>query len=121
MWNVAAPATISTSCSAVRSSSVTESPGSERIDVDQQPRRQHDGALADDLAVERHAQADLHVGRPELDRAGRGQDLHAGERLHGAAGRGGAGHGLQLREQRVALRGKFHLVACFTVDSDEHS
>ena len=31
MWNVAAPATISTSCSALRSSSVTESPGSERI------------------------------------------------------------------------------------------
>ena len=30
MWNVAAPATISTSCSAVRSSSVTVSPGSER-------------------------------------------------------------------------------------------
>ena len=30
MWNVAAPDTISTSCSAGRSSSVTESPGSER-------------------------------------------------------------------------------------------
>ena len=38
-------------------------------DVDEQPRRQHDGALADDLALERHAQADLHVGRAQLDRA----------------------------------------------------
>ena len=38
-------------------------------DVDEQPRRQHDGAVAHDLALERDAQADLHVGGAQLDRA----------------------------------------------------
>ena len=121
MWNVAAPATISTSCSARAQLERDGVAGQRADDVDEQPRRQHDGALADDLAVERDAQADLHVGRAELDAVGGREDLHAGERLDGAAGRGGAGDGLQLREQRVALRGKFHLVACFTVDSDDYS
>ena len=69
MWNVAAPATISTSCSAARSSSETAVARQRADDVDEQPRRQHDGALADDLAVERHAQPDLHVGRAQLDAA----------------------------------------------------
>ena len=67
MWNVAAPATISTSCSAGRSSSETVVPGQRADDVDQQARREHDGALADDLGLERDAQADLHVGGPQLD------------------------------------------------------
>ena len=78
--------------------------GQRADDVDEQPRRQHHGALADDLAGDRHAQPDLHVGRAELDAGVRREDLHAGERLDGAAGGRGAGHGLQLREQGVALR-----------------
>ena len=42
-------------------------------DVDEQPRRQHDGAVADDLALERDAEADLHVGGAQLDRAALGR------------------------------------------------
>ena len=41
-------------------------------DVDEQPRRQDDGAVADDLALERDAEADLHVGGAQLDRAALG-------------------------------------------------
>ena len=43
--------------------------GQRADDVDEQPRRQDDGALADDLAVERDAQPDLHVRRAQLDAA----------------------------------------------------
>ena len=46
--------------------------------VDQQARRQHDGAVAYDLALERHAQPDLHVGRSELDGSALGLELNAG-------------------------------------------
>ena len=73
--------------------------GQRADDVDEQPRRQHDGAVADDLALERDAEADLHVGGAQLDGAALGGQLDAGERLDGAAGGGRAGHGLQLREQ----------------------
>ena len=38
-------------------------------DVDEQARGQDGGALAGDVALERDAQADLHVGRPQLDAA----------------------------------------------------
>ena len=64
--------------------------GQRAHDVDEQPRRQHDGALADDLALERDAQPDLHVGGAQLDAAVAGDHLDAGERLDGAARRGGA-------------------------------
>ena len=79
-------------------------------DVDEQPRRQHDGAVADDLALERDAEPDLHVGGAQLDAPVAGDHLDAGERLDGAARAGRAGDGLELREQRVALGGKSHLV-----------
>ena len=85
MWNVAAPATISTSCSAGAQLERHRVAGQRAHDVDEQPRRQHDGALADDLALERDAQADLHVGRAQLDAGVAGEDLDAGERLDGAA------------------------------------
>ena len=71
-------------------------------DVDQQARRQDDGALADDVALERHAEPDLHVGGAQLDPVARRLELHARQRLHGAAGGGRAGDGLELVEERVA-------------------
>ena len=98
----------STSCSAARSSSVTLVGRQRADDVDEQARRQDDGALADDLALERDAQADLHVGGAQLDAAARRLELHAGQRLHGAAGGGRAGDGLQLGEERVAPGGELH-------------
>ena len=110
MWKVAEPEMSSTSCSAARSSSVSSSAGQRADDVDQQPRRQDDGALAHDLALERHAQADLHVGRPQLDRTVLGLQLDAGERLDGAARRRGTGDGLELGEQRVAASRELHVV-----------
>ena len=85
-------------------------------DVDEQARRQHDGAVADDLALERDAQADLHVGGAQLDRAALRLEVHAGQRLHGAAGGGRPGHGLQLREQGVALGRDLHR-ACLAFTS----
>ena len=72
MWNVAAPPTSSTSCSDGAQLERHLVAGQRAHDVDEQPRRQHDGALADDLALERHAQADLHVGGAQLDRRRRG-------------------------------------------------
>jgi hypothetical protein len=85
-------------------------------DVHEQARRQHDRAVADHLAVERDAQADLHVGGAQFDRAVARLDVHAGQRLHGAAGGGGAGDGLQLREQLVALGRDLHR-ACLAFTS----
>ena len=41
--------------------------GQRADDVDEQPRRQHDRAVADDLALERDAEADLHVGGAQLE------------------------------------------------------
>ena len=108
MWKVAEPEVSSTSCSAARSSSVSSSAGQRADDVDQQARRQDDGALADDLALERDAEPDLHVGGAQLDPVARGLDLHAGQRLHGAAGGGRAGDGLKLVEERVAPGGELH-------------
>ena len=113
MWNVAAPATISTSCSALAQLERDAVAGQRADDVHEQPRREHDGALAHDLAGERDAQADLHVGGPQLDAVRAGDDLDAGEGLHGAPRRRGAGHGLELGEQRLALSGNLHLGACF--------
>ena len=110
MWNVAEPEVSSTSCSAARSSSVSSSAGSERTTSTRSRAGQDDGALADDLSFERHAQPDLHVGGAELDRAVLRLDLHAGERLHGAAGGGGTGDGLQLGEQRVAPGRELHVM-----------
>ena len=109
MWNVALPATSSTSCSAARSSSVTVGPDSERDDVDAaagpgsttEPSRSTS-------AGERDAQADLHVGGAQLDAAGAGEDLDAGQRLDRAARRGDAADGLELGEQLVARGGQLH-------------
>ena len=55
MWNVAFPETSSTSCSAARSSSETPLGREQADDVEEQPRRQHDDALADDLGLQRDA------------------------------------------------------------------
>ena len=106
MWNVAAPATISTSCSAARSSSVTESPGSERT-TSTSSRAGSTTAPSRTTSPSSGTRSpiSMSVARSSMPDAGR-QELHAGERLDGAARRGGAGDGLELREQRVALRGK---------------
>ena len=90
--------------------------GQRADDVHDQPRRQDDRALADDLAVEGDAQADLHVGGPELDAVLGGEQLHAGERLDRAAGGRRAGDGLQLSEERVAPSGDLHAAAASRVE-----
>ena len=65
----------------------------------EQSTGEHHHALALDLCLERDAQPDLHVGRAELGATARGVELHAGERLDGAACGGDAGDGLQVSEQ----------------------
>ena len=89
--------------------------GQRADDVDQEARGQHDRAVADDLADERHAQADLHVGGAQLDRPAAGEHLDARQRLHRAAGGSRSGDDLQLREQLLALSGKSHLLAQFKI------
>ena len=108
MWNVALPETSSTSCSAARSSSETLGGGQRADDVEQQPRRQDDDALADDLGLERNAQADVHIGGAELAAPRRRRELDAGQRLDRAAGGGDSADRLELREQRVALERDLH-------------
>ena len=66
MWNVAAPETTSTSCSAGRSSNVAVRARQRARDVEHEAGRQHDRALALDLGLQRNAQADLHVGGAQL-------------------------------------------------------
>ena len=85
-------------------------------DVDDQPRRQDDGALTDDLALERHAQADLHVGGAQLDPALGREHLDAGQRLDGAAGGCRARDRLELAEERVAPGRDLHAAAASRVE-----
>ena len=85
-------------------------------DVDDEPRRQDDGALADDLALERDAQADLHVGGAQLDPALGREHLDAGERLDGAAGGCRARDRLKLAEERVAPGRDLHAAAASRVE-----
>ena len=99
MWNCAEPETISTSCSAERSSIETSEAGSARTTSSVRRAGTTHGALALDLRLERDAQADLHVGGAQLDAAALRDDLHAAQRLDGRARGGDTGDGLQLREQ----------------------
>src|SRR5206468_766162 len=62
-----------------------------------------------DLGLQWNAEADLHVGRPQLDAALIRRDLHAGQRLHGAARRRDAGDRLKGREEVRARAGDLHL------------
>ncbi len=82
--------------------------GEEPHHVEQEPRWEHDDALADHLGLHRHPQADIHVGRPELAAPGLGGQLDSRERLNCTAGRGDPAHGLKLAEQSVALQGDLH-------------
>ena len=86
MWKVALPPLSSTSCSAGAQLERDVGARQRADDVDEQAGRQHGGALADDLALERHAQADLHVRGAQLDAAGAGEHLDAGQRLDRARG-----------------------------------
>jgi hypothetical protein len=80
--------------------------GRQRPDhVDEQARRQDRRALADDLALEGDAEADLHVGGTKLDPTTGRLELHAGERLHGAAGGCRSRDGLELVKEFVAPGG----------------
>ena len=108
MWKVALPETSSTSCSAARSSSETVGAGQRADDVDDQPGRQDDDALAGDLRLERDPQADVHVGGAQLAAIRRRGELDAGQRLDRAAGRGDPADRLQLSEQDVSLEGDLH-------------
>ncbi len=80
-------------------------------DVDEQPRRQHDRPLAHHLALERDAQADLHVRRAQFDPPILRQHLHAGEGLDGAACGRRSGDRLQMGKEEVAPRRKLHVIA----------
>ena len=77
--------------------------GQRADDVEQQPGREDDGALAGDLGLERNAEADVHVGGTQLASVLLGGELDAGQRLDRAAGRGDSADGLQLCEQNIAL------------------
>jgi hypothetical protein len=65
-------------------------------DVEHQPRRQHDHALADDLRLERHPQSNVHVGRAQLAARRGGDQLHPGQGLDRRARGGDPADGLQL-------------------------
>ena len=94
-------------------------PGERADDVDYQAAGEHDAALAHHLALERDAQADLHVRGAQLDSIRTGEELNAGQRLHGAAGGGRAGHGLELAEKRVAPGRDLHAAAASRVEEIE--
>ena len=85
-------------------------------DVDDEPGRQDHRALTDDLAVERDAQADLHVGRPQFDPVLGGEELDPGEGLDCAARGCRAGDCLQLSEKRVAPGGDLHAAVASRVE-----
>ena len=68
-------------------------------DVEQQAGRQDDVPGRLHLCGQRQAQADLHVGGPQLAAVVAGVQLNAGERLHGAARGGDASGGLQFLEE----------------------
>ena len=99
------PPTISTSCSAARSSSVTSSAGSARTTSTSSRAGRTTAPSRTTSPSSGDAQADLHVGGAQLDRSVLGAaSCTPDERLHGAAGRGDAGDGLQLR--RAARRAR---------------
>jgi hypothetical protein len=74
-------------------------------DFEHEAGRQDDRALALDGGLQRDAQADLHVGGAQFGAATGSAELDAGERLHGAARRGDAGHDAKLSKQ-VRARGR---------------
>ena len=96
---------ISTSCSAARSSSATVVAGQRADDVEQQARRQRRPCprAATSASSGTRRPTSMSVARSSTRRPRR-SDLDAGQRLDGAAGRGDAGDGLQLR--RAALRSR---------------
>src|SRR6202042_983980 len=77
-------------------------------DVEQKARRQHDGALADDLRLEWNPQSDVHIGRLELTAVGRCAKLNARQRLDRTARRRDSAHGLELSKQSLAVAGDLH-------------
>ena len=108
MWKVALPDTSSTSCSCERSSKRHLGCRQRPDHVEQQPCREHHDALADNLGLERHPQAHIHVGGAQLAGARRRRQLHTRKCLNCAAGRGDPGGGLELAEQRVSLERDLH-------------
>ena len=108
MWNVAEPDRISTSCSAGRSSSDASPPGSERATSSSRRAGRTTVPSRSTVAAQRDAQADLHVGGAQLGAVGAGDDLDAGQRLDGAAGRCHAGDDAELREQIRRGRRELH-------------
>ena len=90
--------------------------GERAHDVDDEPRRQDDRALTDDVALQRDTQADLHVRGAQLDPALAREHLDSGERLHGAAGGRRARDRLELSEERVAPGRDLHAAAASRVE-----
>ena len=70
-------------------------------DVEQQPAGDDDGAVALGLRLDRHADAELHVGGLELDASVARAQEDAGEGLDGAAGRDAAHGDAELLQELV--------------------
>ena len=105
-WNFAGPDTTSTSCSALRYSSVRSSFGKRADDVEQQAAGDDGLAGGRVGGLERHAHAELHVGGLELGRAVLHAEEDAGERGNGTAG-GRAAHGdAEASEERFTGNGE---------------
>ena len=111
MWNVAAPATISTSCSAVTQLERHGVAGQRADDVDEQPGRQHDGRPRG-RPRRRAGRAGRSPCRWRAARCRRRPPISCTPERAWTALRvdGRAGDGLELGEQRLALGGKSHLV-----------
>ena len=77
-------------------------------DIEEQAGGKDDGAGRGDLGGQRDAQADLHVGGPQLDAAVGGDDLHPGEGLDRATRRGDPRNRLQLGKQFGGRGGQLH-------------
>src|SRR5689334_17981073 len=77
-------------------------------DVEEQPARQDDGALALGPGFHLYTDAQLHVGGLELDLPGVGADENAGERLDGAARRHATNSDAELIQKVLTLNGELH-------------
>ncbi len=105
-WKRAWPDVTSTSCCALRYSSVISSFGQGAGHVQQQPARHHGLARRGRIGLEPDAQAQLHVGGLELGASLLHADQHAGEGLDGAAG-GSRAHGhAKAGEERFTGNGE---------------
>ena len=108
-WKVAGPQISSTSCSALRSSIVSSSAGSERATSSS---RRAGSTAEPGLATSAFSGTRRPISMSVAKQLGRGVrrggDHHAGQRLHGAARRRDPCDGLQLGQQLCRREGQLH-------------